>query len=487
MIDIGHVLAGKYRVERHLGQGGMGAVYEVFHEVLQARFAVKVLTLDIEDDSEVVKRFIREARIASGLRHRHIVQVTDFGHTAQGQPFFVMELLRGETLQRRLSGGRYLSVEDAALILRQAASALQLAHQNRVVHRDLKPANIFLCHAPDGQVVVKILDFGISKVLGSESIMTQANLRMGSLHYMAPEQAEGNTARADRRTDVFAMGAVLYRALTGQVPFDAEIREVVYHKIVAVDPPPLRSLRPELSPELEAVVTRAMHKDPARRFDSMAELSAAFDDAVEHGTKPRTINAGREPPHQTRASRLGWFVIAALLAVLGLAIGMLVHRGLRPGSRPNAAASPSPVAVALPVAPAPAVRPVRKRPQPAVASKARPDPGGMARRSRVRDTQRRPFRPRKKQRSGSGQSATGTLEVVTTMGGGSIWADVYLDGKHVGQTPITLREIAAGTYALRVQRKGFRMDSELVTVQAGKVKKVPFIMEREQQETNENQ
>jgi eukaryotic-like serine/threonine-protein kinase len=266
-LSAGGVVADTYRVTRLLGRGGMGAVWEAEHLRLPGRqVAVKVLLSSSLASGEAFARFRREAEIASRLGHPHIVQVLDFHTLPSGEPYIILELLHGETLAQRLKHGP-LEVEEALAIARQVGSALQAAHRAGVVHRDLKPDNVFLC-TPQEETPgpnVKVLDFGISKIRGSQTVATQDAVLMGTPQYMAPEQALGRNTSIDARTDVFALGAIVYELLGGTPAFaGSSLAEVVY-KVVHAQPQPLAQLRSGLSLNILSAVDRALQKDPAHR------------------------------------------------------------------------------------------------------------------------------------------------------------------------------------------------------------------------------
>src|SRR5688500_13931959 len=231
-LAVGSVVAETYQVTRLLGRGGMGSVWEANHLRLPGkRVAIKVLNTDASADPEALLRFRREAEIASRLGHPNIVEVHDFNALPDGTPYLVLEYLAGESLARRLERSN-LSLDETFSIIRQVASALAAAHREGIIHRDLKPPNVFLVPTDvDGVMVerAKVLDFGISKIRGSTTVQTQDTAILGTPQYMAPEQATGNHAAVDARTDVFALGVMIYEMLSGQPAFDgASIPEVVF-------------------------------------------------------------------------------------------------------------------------------------------------------------------------------------------------------------------------------------------------------------------
>ncbi len=277
---LGQVLQDTYRIERKIGEGGMGSVFEASHTRVRRRFAIKVLAPEVASNPEAFTRFRREAEITSELGHPHIIEVIDFNVTPAGAPYMVMELLQGESLGDHIQREGALPLARVEAILRQTASALAAAHRRGVIHRDLKPQNIFLCRREDGSEVVKVLDFGISKVKGSRSMMTGTHVVIGTPNYMTPEQAEGRAAQVTERTDVFALGTILYEMLSGQAPFLADTIPAVLYQVVHVEPPPLASLRPDLPLGARAAVEHALRKRPEDRFASVDELAASFAAAL---------------------------------------------------------------------------------------------------------------------------------------------------------------------------------------------------------------
>ncbi|HYO59210.1 serine/threonine-protein kinase [Archangium sp.] len=278
-IRVGAILRDTYELTSLLGKGGMGTVFLARHRRLPGRqVAVKVLQNSASLNPELYARFRREAEIASQLGHPNIVEVLDFDTSQDGTPFLVMEYLRGESLEQRLSRGP-LPVDEALSIIRQICSALQAAHRAGVVHRDLKPANVFLVPTDSGGVVgerVKLLDFGISKMLDSQTLQTQDAVLIGTPQYMAPEQALGKNSEVDARTDIFALGCIVYEMLSGRPPFAGDggsIVQVVF-RIVHAQPEPLASLCPDVPARVLSTVERALAKSPPDRYLDVASFIA---------------------------------------------------------------------------------------------------------------------------------------------------------------------------------------------------------------------
>ena len=287
-VGVGSVVAGKYRIDRLLGAGGMGVVAEAFHVELNQRVAVKFVT-DLGEDS--VARFLREARAAAQIRSEHVVKVTDVG-TADGLPYMVMEYLEGRDLAQLERESQRLAISDVVDYVLQACEAVAEAHAQGMVHRDLKPANLFLTTRSDGSSLVKVLDFGISKVkkadadVGHDITSTQAML--GSPAYMSPEQMK-STKNVDARADIWSLGAVLFELLTGQQPFASDsLPELVAH-IMTSEPTQLTTLRDVPAPLAQAV-HRCLRKEPSDRWQNVAELAGAL---LPFGSRSARLSAER--------------------------------------------------------------------------------------------------------------------------------------------------------------------------------------------------
>ena len=274
VIDVGTVIDGTYTIEALIGRGGMGAVFLAHHNRLAGKkVAIKMLHADLGGE-EILARFKREADIASQLEHPNIVKVYDYKLLDDGAPYIVYEYLEGESLAARIKTGP-LPLDHTLSIMRQVGSALAAAHRAGIVHRDLKPQNIFLVPSEtDGRAseLAKVLDFGISKLRRSTTLKTQESSLLGTPQYMAPEQAMGQHSAVDERTDIFALGAIMYEMLSGQAAFNgASIPEVVF-KVVYEQPVPLAELVPTLPGPILDAVTRAMAKAPADRFPTVSDL-----------------------------------------------------------------------------------------------------------------------------------------------------------------------------------------------------------------------
>jgi serine/threonine-protein kinase len=287
---VGTLVAERYRVEKRLGQGGMGTVYVAEHLGIGKRVALKCLNPEYAANAMVVERFLREARLATAAGNEHIVDVTDIGKLPDGAPFIVMELLEGRELGDALAQDGPFVIGRAVRILRQACDALAAAHDKGIVHRDLKPDNLFLAKRTRDPEFVKVLDFGISKLTESGKVqkLTGTGMTLGTPHYMSPEQAQGLPS-VDHRTDVYALGVILYELLVGELPFDEETFPMLVVAIVTRDAPSVRVRRKDVPFELDAVVQRCLAKDPELRPQSVAELGALLEPFEKLEPKPELI------------------------------------------------------------------------------------------------------------------------------------------------------------------------------------------------------
>jgi len=359
----GDVVAGKYRVDRVLGEGGMGIVVAATHEHLDQHVALKFLLPAMAANPEIVQRFLREARAAVKIHSEHVARVLDVG-THEGAPYMVMEYLEGGDLAQVLAERGELPLGDAVGYLLQACEAIAEAHALGIVHRDIKPANLFLARRTSGKPSIKVLDFGISKTAatGADAILTRTSALMGSPSYMSPEQLV-SAASVDFRADVWALGVVLYEMLTGRLPFTAQSMPELVGTILQQTPASIATLRQGVPVGIQGVVDRCLQKDPAQRFANIAGLARALlpfgpsrsEDSVERiehvlGVAPGPAPFASSPPvqanpagstfspatsqAQTAASRkLLVSGLLAGLAVMGFAVGALVVlHGARPAS-----------------------------------------------------------------------------------------------------------------------------------------------------------
>ncbi|MDB4966552.1 MAG: pkn3, partial [Myxococcales bacterium] len=276
---IGRVLGGRYRLLERLGQGGMGTVYRATHTLMDKPVAVKILRAELATDAEAVARFHREARSASRLDHDHCIRVTDFGQSDDGLLFLVMELLDGHSLSYVTRRGPVPAARAAAIGV-AIAEALAHAHEAGIIHRDLKPDNVFLARRAKGGEMVKVLDFGLAKLASDSALgpsITRDGTVFGTPEYMAPEQAEG--AKLDSRTDVYALGVILYQLVCGEVPFKSSNFVALLTKQVSEPPVSPRARREDLDipPGLEMIILRCLEKGRDDRYATAAELADALE------------------------------------------------------------------------------------------------------------------------------------------------------------------------------------------------------------------
>ncbi len=446
----GQLIGGRYRLIGRIGKGGMGIVYEAEHVGLDKRVAVKFLLDKFTDDREVVERFHREARTASRIGHANIIDVTDVGTTDDGRPFLVMELLAGQDLARVISEGGPMPAARAVHITRQLLQGLDAAHAKGIVHRDMKPENVFLVHRGEDPDFVKVMDFGISKLIAaneSKVRLTATGAVIGTPIYMAPEQVMAQT-ELDQRVDLYAVGVMLFELLAGRPPFIANSYLGLVTQHLQAQPPSLASLRPDLPPALVAAVHHALEKDPAQRFQTALEFARALPSAaqlreldgkvtlgdtdgvrsVTEGARAaspvRTVDTGepREGLEPARRRSATWIVLGAAALAVGMIVVAATMRD-RGGNRGAGAAPAERAGTGTGTGEATATPPA---PQPRIV-------------------------------------AIGKLEVRTTPPG----ARVYVDDDDRGTTPIVIDEVEAGRRELRIELGGHLGLSTFVTVVAG--------------------
>ncbi len=321
----GEVLAGKYKVEKILGAGAMGVVVAARHLDLQQLVALKFMLPSALPDQAAGDRFLREAQAAGRLRGEHVARVMDFGRLDGGAPYIVMEFLEGEDLDQILNRMGPLPIEIAAAYIAQACEGMAEAHAQGIVHRDLKPQNLFLTKRPDGSPLVKILDFGISKLNGDVSSVTatQSTAVMGSPAYMSPEQAR-SAKKVDARGDIYSLGAILYQLSSGFLPFTAESVAGMLVAIVSEPPVPLREVLPGVAPEFEAIVLHCLEKDREKRPQTARELGNALAQFASQRTSLWDAETERVTGQNLEAESVKVTVKAGVITTM------------EPSSRPNA-------------------------------------------------------------------------------------------------------------------------------------------------------
>lgn len=410
---VGSIVGDTYRIDGVLGEGGMGKVYAATHLRIHRPVAIKFLLPQYAQRPEIRKRFDNEALAAGTLRHENIAAVHDLGETPDGSRYLVMDLLDGQDCDDLLSSEGPLPVARTVDIVIQVCRGLQVAHEAGVVHRDLKPSNLFLTKRGDGTDLVKILDFGIAKLdFPGASSGTATGLALGSAHYMSPEQARGEKA-VDCRTDVYALGVILYEMLTGAPPHDGDTYLRIVNSILNKRPRPIAELRSGLPEGLAIVVDTAMHFDPKDRYASVADLEAALShylrsqggvldnqarspdpdetcpdmDQVERALPDTVPPLALRNQHSTPTrSKRGRWVVAFLVATVLPGSAMVFHWSTTRDRASDVESLPAPIASALFSEPTPATAEPSRSGSESMAS----PPGGSSNVSALDESSRRP-------------------------------------------------------------------------------------------------
>jgi serine/threonine-protein kinase len=432
---LGKVLDGRYEIEKVLGEGGMGLVYKARHVTLGKPLAIKVLKAEVSKDAEIVQRFRQEAQSATAIGNHHIIDISDFGVLADGSTYFVMEFLDGISLTKAIEPNKPLEARRTIHIAKQLCRALGAAHDIGIVHRDLKPDNVYLISRGGDKDFVKVLDFGIAKVGGAKSKLTQVGQVFGTPHYMSPEQCAGTAV--DKRTDIYALGVIMYEMASSRVPFDADNLMGILTKHLYEEPIKPHELPPpvDVPPSLEAIIMKCLAKKADVRYQSMQEVLADLE-LCEQGLTPNAVVEGVRRASATgnmRAAELSnssaalsvdvgdvslpkksntGLIIGAIAVVLALGGGaFLAFSG---GNEPEAQVVKPDPAPAPPVEPTPApTPPVVEEQKPAAAEPEKPAP-----------------------------------VVVVTISSKPSGAEVLRDGALIGRTPFQVPRPARGEPAL---------------------------------------
>jgi serine/threonine protein kinase len=429
----------------------MGVVYAGQHRVIGKKVAIKVLRGEMANDGELTARFLQEARAASAIGNPHIVDISDFGRTPDGSTYFVMELLEGRSLSEVMTEARGpMPAPRIVSLAKQIAQGLAAAHAAHIVHRDLKPDNIMLVTRGSERDFVKILDFGIAKVGGNTNRVTRVGSVFGTPHYMSPEQAAG--APVDHRTDIYALGAIVYEMTAGRVPFDADNMMGILTQHMYKAPVPIRALVPaaNVPPGLDAIVLKCLSKQPEARYATMDELVADLE-RLEAGVSPGAVSdrmsrSGAQPasgavsravtssPSGTKARWPLFVVLGGVGTVLLIALVVVLARGGKgAGTRARAKAAATTTAATPPVAPTSAASPTT--------TSAATTPSATA-------------------------SAAATTEVLVSVRPAD--ATVTREEHDLGQSPVALHLASGESASLTVSRKGYK--TKTVTVDASEPK-----------------
>jgi serine/threonine-protein kinase len=339
---VGTTIAGKYHLDRLLGKGGMGAVYEATHTGIDRKFALKLMHAQADQAPESEARFEREARAAGRIGHPNIVDVFDFGKTDEGDPYIVMELCAGESLAERLMRGP-LPQHEACEVAIEMLRALEAAHGAGIVHRDIKPANVFLLPEANGKRAVKVLDFGIAKFVEGDVTLTHTGAVIGSPLYMAPEQVRAEKD-VDARADLWSVGATLYEMVSGEAPHRAPSHAAVIARIVTVPAAPIRAQHEDVDAQLDAIVLRALSIDKAERFPTATAMRVALDNylsgsaATVASLPPLGLSQSNAAPSAAPIPAKNRWIVAGLVFSAAVAITFFAARPRSSGA-PVAASS----------------------------------------------------------------------------------------------------------------------------------------------------
>jgi serine/threonine protein kinase len=464
MVRLQRLVEGKYKLERLLGKGGMGAVFLAHDLTLEREVAIKVLPPDISMDEHIVKRFQQEAKTSAKLDHTNIIPIYRV-ESEGGLNYFVMKYIEGTSLEDVLDQKQPLAIDYIQRVLWEAACALGHAHQRGVVHRDVKPANIMFDH--DGRVM--LTDFGISKALQAASGFTGTGMIIGTPHYMAPEQAKGSSV--DGRADQYSLGVVAYRMLTAELPYTGDSVHTILYKHIFEEVPRASGKRTDAPEFLVSAISRALSKEPDQRFPTMEEFAtgvwpeqpvaapkaghktrrpppppsrkAAADAPTEVTSAPTTPipRAGMKfGTAKKKKSGLGMVVGALVLA----AVGVGGYFALSPKEAPRAAAPPPPPAATEPVQavppappPAPPAAPRRNPPRQGVVTPPAPPPAAA--------------------------EQWGYLIIDAT----PVPGIVFVDGVNAGDTPVYNYRVKPGTHTIRIQSEGYKTITDRLQVDAG--------------------
>lgn len=452
----GRIVDDRYKLEKLLGEGGMGVVYQCRHTIIDKKVAMKILRADLARDQEATRRFLNEAKSASAIGNPHIIDISDFGRLPDGSTYFVMEYLEGQSLSSVIKSHGPVSPSRILHIARQLAEALAAAHRAGIVHRDLKPDNIFLIERGTEQDFVKILDFGIAKVSGGEGRVTRAGAVFGTPHYMSPEQAAGDTV--DHRGDIYSLGVILYELAAGKVPFDAENFMGILTQHIYKTPMPLRSLEPtreEVPPGLEAIILKCLSKKAENRYASMEDVCADLDSLAE-GFEPSAV--------PDLSSRTDDFNVPVEYFRIGVGAGRI--RSVPPPPRfksrwPAYAAIGGALVVVIGVA-------VMAR-----SAAAPPDPEPIPSRPAL-PTPREPARASEEGTPAADKTASGVIQVALAVD--PLDAHVFRGDQDLGKSPVLVEVAPGDSVEVTLRRPGYQ--SQTITLD-GSVERRSVTLQKE--------
>jgi serine/threonine-protein kinase len=455
---VGKTIDGRYLIERVIGEGGMGVVYAGRHKVIDKRVAIKVLRGEMATDQDLNERFLQEARAASAIGNPHIIDISDFGQLPDGSTYFVMEMLDGKSLSTLVAEANGpMAVPRIYAIAKQIAQGLAAAHAANIIHRDLKPDNVMVISRGTEKHFVKVLDFGIAKVGGGASKVTRAGSVFGTPHYMSPEQAAG--AVVDHRTDIYALGVILYEMASGKVPFDADNFMGILTQHMYKAPVPIRALVPEINVPagLDAVVLKCLTKKPEGRYASMDAVLSDLE-KLEAGLLPDAV--------QEMMARSGGFNVPAdYFRQAGMPAPVPASPAERPKRWPLYALMGA-VATAVGVA---GVIVVAKSSSGKAETLAPPPSAAPVATAAVASG---PVAPTASPSQAAPTPVEATREVLVSVTPAD--ATISRDGRDLGQSPVALHLSDKETATLVVSRKGYK--TRTVTFGAGEPKQ-SFVLE----------
>ena len=470
------LVEGKYKVDRMLGKGGMGAVFLAHDLTLEREVAIKVLPPDISMDEHIVKRFQQEAKTAAKLDHTNIIPIYRV-ESEGGLNYFVMKYIEGTSLEDVLDQKQPLTIDYIQRVLWEAACALGHAHQRGVVHRDVKPANIMFDH--DGRVM--LTDFGISKALQAATGFTGTGMIIGTPHYMAPEQAKGGAV--DGRADQYSLGVVAYRMVTGELPYTGDSVHTILYKHIFEAVPRLSGKRAETPEFLTNAVARALAKEPEQRFGTMEEFATAVwpeqpvavpkpgvktgprrpppsrgartaaadapTEVTDAPTTPIPRPATKIPVARKKRSSVGMAVGALVVAALGVGGYLAMARKSPPAPLPQAGSH-------APVAPLPAAAPVET----------------------VRVTVQPPPQQRRQTPPPAPPPAAATQQGYVSINSNPP-GTLFIDGRDLGSVPVIEEPVSAGRHTIRIERAGYKTKSETINVPANNTVRKTYVLDPE--------
>ena len=471
MSKLQRIVEGKYKIERMLGKGGMGAVFLAHDLTLEREVAIKVLPPDISMDAQIVKRFQQEAKTSAKLDHTNIIPIYRV-ESEGGLNYFVMKYIAGTSLEDVLDQKQPLSIDYIQRVLWEGACALGHAHQRGVVHRDVKPANIMFDH--DGRVM--LTDFGISKALQAASGFTGTGMIIGTPHYMAPEQAKGATV--DGRADQYSLGVVGYRMITGELPYTGDSVHTILYKHIFEEVPSVAAKRGDVPGFLTAAIARALSKEPEQRFGTMEEFATAVwpEQPVAAPKSGEKAKAQRRPPPAAARTASA----DAPTEVTNAPTTPIPRAGMKvapPGKKRSSVGMVvgALVVVAAGVGGYLALAPKTATPVPPASQPPAPPPAAV-----VHDTIRVVANPPPRRATPppapptAPVAAQGYISVNSNPPG-----NLFIDGRDLGPVPVIEEALSAGRHVIRVERAGFKTKTETIDVPANTTVRRTYVLDQE--------